>query len=125
MDTALIRNLNRLDVPQIEAKYCESFGCQLRGLSFRKQIAGTEGLLLVQRHDSIINASIHMLGMWFDICVIWINAQGVIVDNRIARRWRLAYFPASPAKYVLETHPGRLQDYRIGDHVEISVSDTG
>ncbi len=121
MTRALIRNVNRLEIQPIKSIYCISFGCQLRGLMFRPALGAYEGLLLVQRTDSIINAAIHMLGMSFDICVIWINSEFQVVDKCIARRWHPIYLPKIPARYVLEAHLERKNEYHIGETIEISL----
>lgn len=60
-----------------------------------------------------------MLFMRFSIGVIWINAANQVVDVRLAKPWRLAYKPVEAARYVLETHPDRMKDFRIGEKVEI------
>jgi uncharacterized membrane protein (UPF0127 family) len=99
-------------------KFCRSFFCRLRGFTFRKELAQDEGLLLVQAKDSRMDSSIHMLAVWTDLAVFWINADLMVVDKVLAKSWRLAYFPAKPAKYVLEIHPDRMDDYQIGDKVE-------
>jgi hypothetical protein len=41
-----------------------------------------------------------------------------VVDKVLARSWRPAYFSKQPAKYVLEIHPHRWDDFAIGDVVE-------
>ncbi|MGE5124153.1 MAG: DUF192 domain-containing protein [Acidobacteriaceae bacterium] len=101
----------------ILAKYCQSFFCQLRGLMFTKHLADDQGLLLVQKEDSRINASIHMMFMWMDLAVIWINSDYTVVDQVLARRWKPAYLPQKPAKYVLETSVSHLAEFAIGDKV--------
>jgi uncharacterized membrane protein (UPF0127 family) len=53
-----------------------------------------------------------------DLAVVWITDAGEVVDVRLARRWRPAYFPRRPARYVLEISPERLGDYQIGDKVQ-------
>ena len=75
----IINQANQESKP-ILAEYCQSFFCQLRGLMFRKSIPDNRGLLLVQKTDSKINASIHMMFMWMDLAVIWINNDYLVVD---------------------------------------------
>lgn len=114
-----VRNLNQPDLSPARVKYCDSFLCRLRGLTFRDRLEADDGLLLVQRRrDSRIDASIHMLFVPFDLNVVWINTDMTVVDKVIAKSWRPAYFPAKPACYVLEIHPDRWEDYQIGDKVE-------
>ncbi len=84
----------------------------------RGSIGEDEGIILVENTDSILNATIHMLFMNFDIAVVWINDQKKVVDVKYARKWKLAYAPASPARFILETHPDRLVDFKIGDKVD-------
>jgi uncharacterized membrane protein (UPF0127 family) len=87
---------------------------------FRKRLEPDDGLLLVQgKHDSRIDTSIHMLFVPFDLTVVWINTDMTVVDKVIAKAWRPAYAPAKPACFILEIHPGRWDDYQVGDKVEI------
>ncbi len=123
-EQVLVQNLSRPNTHPIQARYCSSFLCRLRGLTFRGRVAAGEGLLLVQSRDSRIDASIHMLFVWIDLAVVWINHAQQVVDVRLARRWRPAYLPAHPARYVLETAPEHLDDFRVGDQLyfEFKVS---
>ena len=112
-----IQNQNRALEQLLSVGYCESFLCRLRGLTFRSRIAPDEGLLLVQRRESRLDAAIHMLAVFTDLAVIWINADYTVVDALHAKAWHLAYFPKRPAKYILEIHPKRITDFKIGDKV--------
>jgi uncharacterized membrane protein (UPF0127 family) len=86
---------------------------------FRNRLDPDDGLLLVQgQRDSRLETSIHMFFVPFDLGVFWINASMTVVDKVIAKAWRPAYFPAAPARYILEVHPQRWEDYLIGDTVE-------
>jgi len=122
MKQVKIINLTNHDTIPILAAYCESFVCQLRGLMFRKNLPDGEGLLLVQKGDSRMDASIHMMFMWIDLAVIWINSDLEVVDKVLARRWKLAYVPQKAAKYVLETGVSHLKDYNIGDKVRFDAT---
>jgi uncharacterized membrane protein (UPF0127 family) len=84
---------------------------------FTHELPEYEGILLVQGSDSRINASIHMMFMFMDLAVIWINSEYMVADRVFARRWKLGYAPKSPAKYVLETGISCLNDFNIGDKV--------
>jgi uncharacterized membrane protein (UPF0127 family) len=114
-----VRNQNQPDLSPAHVKYCDSFLCRLRGLTFRDRLEPEDGLLLVQgQRDSRLDSSIHMLFVPFDLTVVWINTDMTVVDKVIAKSWRPAYFPAKPACYILEIHPNRWEDYQIGDKVE-------
>lgn len=104
----------------IRAKYCASFMCQLRGLTFRRSLDIREGLLLVQKKESIIDSAIHMFAVRMDLAIIWINSAMDVVDVRLARPWRPIYVPHKPARYVLEISPSRLEEFQPGDRLEFS-----
>jgi uncharacterized membrane protein (UPF0127 family) len=104
----------------IQARYCDTFLCRLRGLMFRHNIALDEGLLLVQKRESKADSSIHMLSVFMDLGVIWIDSNLSVVDVIIAKSWRPAYFPAHPAMYTLEIHPDRISEFKVGDKVSFN-----
>jgi len=59
-----------------------------------------------------------MLAMRIDLGVVWINDQGDVVDTCLARRWRPAYIPKYPAKYILEMNVAHLGDFSVGDRIQ-------
>ena len=89
-------------------------------MTLRTPIARDEGLLLVGTRDSRLDSSIHMLFVFFDLAVIWINSDMKVVDKIIAKSWRPAYFSKEPAKYVLEIHPDRWENFQVGDAVQFA-----
>lgn len=113
-----IENLTHPLSRSLVVGYCDSFLCRLRGLMFRKLLASGEGLLLVEKRDRVMDAAIHMMFMNFDLAVAWINQQGEVVDTVLARRWRPAYIPKRPARFVLEFSAGRMGDFIVGDQVK-------
>ncbi|KXK12821.1 MAG: hypothetical protein UZ14_CFX002002059 [Chloroflexi bacterium OLB14] len=113
-----INNLTKkLDMPA-RVQYADEFMSKLRGLMFRPRLEPDFGLLLVGDKDSRLDSSIHMFFVSFDLAVFWINSDMQIVDKVIAKSWKPAYFPKADAKYTLEIHPNRFNDYEIGDKVE-------
>ena len=112
-----IQNLDQPIQAPPRIQFCESFLCRLRGLMFRPRLAADEGLLLVMGRDSRADSAIHMLFVPFDLAVFWINSHMRVVDKTIARSWRPAYFPAQAARYTLEIHPDRFNDYEVGHRV--------
>jgi uncharacterized membrane protein (UPF0127 family) len=115
-----IRNLNNPLTHPIQAKYCDRFLCQFRGLMFRRSLASDEGLLMVQKRENRSESTIHMLFMFLDLAVVWINADHQVVDAKFAQRWRLMYAPKTPAKYVLELTADRLDEFKIGDQLKFN-----
>lgn len=125
MRRVIVINKTRLSAPVVNAIYCDAFLCQLRGLMFRRSLDRQEGLLLVQKHDSKIEAAIHMLFMWINLAVVWIDTAGQVVDVRLAQRWRPVYIPRSPARYILEMHSDLIGEFEIGDRIEIGDIQAG
>jgi uncharacterized membrane protein (UPF0127 family) len=119
MKTVLVVNETRPLRQPVKAGYCQSFLCQLRGFTCRRQVGCEEALLLVQHHDSRLDSSIHMMFVWTDLAVVWINASMEVVDIRLARQWRPAYIPSRPASFVLEMAPQRLNEFKVGDSLRL------
>ena len=114
-----VQNKTRLVENPPRVKYCNTFMTQLRGFTFRSSLTPQEGLVLVGTRDSRLDSSIHMLFVAFDLAVFWINSEMKVVDKILAKSWRPAYFSKAPAKYVLEIHPDRWENFAIGDVVQL------
>ncbi|MEK6223217.1 MAG: DUF192 domain-containing protein [Chloroflexota bacterium] len=115
-----IINISNLTNPlssSLNATYCESFGCKLRGLTFRKSLPMDNGLLLVEKEDSRLSSAIHMAGVFFDLGIVWINNAMQVVDKGLARKWVGLLAPKSPARFTLEIVPGRIEEFNIGDEI--------
>lgn len=112
-----IVKIAKYNLPDVcfQAKYCNSYSDKLMGLMFKKSIDPGYGIVLADNTESKINTSIHMLFMNFDITVLWLNKDFVIVDKILAKKWKPAYFPAQPAQYTIELHVSRFNDFSIGD----------
>jgi len=119
MKTIHIANIDQSLPTPLHVLSCGSFLCRLRGLMFRSCIQVDEGLLLVEARESRLGTTIHMLFVLMDLAVIWINSEKVVVDTILAHAWRPAYAPRQPARYILEIHPDRLNEFKIGDHLEL------
>ena len=102
---------------QLAAGYCDTFLCRLKGLMFRSGIPEEWGLLLVQPSESIVNAAIHMVGVPFNLGVIWINADGIVVDLAEVKKWIGVKSPNKPAQFILEVTPSRLAEFKVGDKI--------
>jgi uncharacterized membrane protein (UPF0127 family) len=112
-------NLSNTTIHPINARYCASYLCRLRGLTFRRHLAVDEGLLLVQTRENRWDAAIHMFGMWLNLAIVWINTSGTVVDVKLAYRWQSIYIPRRPARYVLELNQTHIHDFKIGDTIRI------
>ncbi len=114
-----LRNRSNPAIKPVQARWCESFLSKLRGYTFRRSLSMDEGLLLVERRASRMNTSIHMMFVWTDLTVVWIDSYNMVVDTVLAKSWRPFYISDQPARYILEIHPGRFDEFKAGDIVEI------
>lgn len=105
------------------ARWCDGFASKLRGFLFRRTLDEGEGLVLVEGRDSRVSTAIHMLFVFLDLGVVWVDGGGEVVDTVRARPWRLSYAPRAPARYVIETHPDVLRNVAVGDHVRFEAGD--
>ncbi len=101
-------------------RWCQSFFCRLRGLTFRRRLGADEGILLVGTRESRMDSAIHMLFVFFPIAVIWLDRTGRVVDTALARPFRLAYVPSGPARDVLEGPPDLLKRVNPGDRLRFA-----
>ena len=118
MKTIRVENKTQPLAASLQAPYCSSFFCRLRGLMFRSHLEAGLGLLLEESHDSRIDTSIHMLFVFMDLGVIWINSKNEVVDTILAKAWRPVYVPRQAARFTLEIHPSRLNEFKVGDKIE-------
>lgn len=103
----------------LRARRCDTFLCRLRGLTFRRALPAGEGLLFVESGESRVATSIHMFFVFFSIGVVWLTADGVVVDAQLAKPFRPYYAPRAPAKYYLEGAPELLTWVQIGERFTI------
>lgn len=120
MNTDYVR-LRRADGSELpyRVRYCKSFGRRLRGLTFRRSLAPDEGLLLVEARESRLDTSIHMFFVFFSIAAIWLDAEGRVVDAKLALPFRPYYAAQAPAQYVLEGPPAMLDLIQVGERLSI------
>lgn len=95
-------------------KYCDTFGSKLLGLMFTKELDPDRGIIIAEGRASRLNTAIHMFFMNYDITVLWLDEDLVIIDKVLAKKWMPMYLPNQPAKYVVELHESRFGDYVVG-----------
>ncbi len=106
-------------VPRV--RRADSFVTRLRGLTFRRRLGEDEGLWLVGRRESRVDAAIHMFFVFFPIAVLWLDAQNRVVDKVLARPFRPFYAPGKPAIGILECRPEILDQVQIGDEIRFTT----
>ncbi|MFW6082835.1 MAG: DUF192 domain-containing protein [Chloroflexota bacterium] len=96
---------------------CETFFCRLRGLTFRRSLGSDGGLLLIGGRESRVDAAIHMFFVFFPIAVVWLDAEGWVVDAKIAQPFQPLCVPAARAKDILEGPPDLIGRVRVGQRL--------
>jgi len=90
---------------------------------FSRKLKLDHGVILVDKNETRINTSIHMMFMNYDITVLWLDKQMVIIDKVLARKWVPIYIPKKPAQYVIELHHSKFSEYSIGDKLILITGD--
>ncbi len=89
---------------------------------FRPDLDRDSGLLLQMPRESRLDSSIHMFFVPFAIAAVWVNSELQVVDRVLAEPWHPAYVPTRPARYVMEFHPDRLDQYQVGQRVQFDYA---
>jgi uncharacterized membrane protein (UPF0127 family) len=117
-----LKNTSRALKQPLSVRYCERFLCRFLGLMFKTRLDPGEGLLLVDAKASRVNAGIHMLGMFIDLSIIWLDGDLKVVDKALARRWVSLIIPRFPARYVIECAVSRYEEFSIGDQLAFDIA---
>jgi uncharacterized membrane protein (UPF0127 family) len=112
-----VRNRSRGGATVLLARWCRTFVCRLRGMTFRRVLPEGRGLLLAEARASRLGTTIHMWAVFLPLGVAWLDPEGRVVECREARPWRI-YRPAAPARFVLEGPPSMLERLAVGDVLE-------
>jgi len=111
----ILKNAETNKVLLARTKWCASYWCHFKGLQLVRNLPQDEGLLFVTGSESRAGTAIHMFFMFISIAVVWLDKDGVVVDKTLAKPWRPAYAPQSPAMYYIEANPPLLEQVNIGD----------
>jgi len=111
-----------LNKPVLFLKIQDTFFKRFFGLMFISQLSQNEGVIFVNNNTNIIDSTIHMFFMNFDIAVFWLDQEYQIVDKTLARKWHPLYSPKKPAKMIIETHYNNFAKFDIGDHLRIEFT---
>jgi len=89
--------------------YADTAQLRKKGVLGRLSLAPNEGVLLAMppRPGLSMMYSIHMIGVPFEMAIIWLDQEGNILDKKLAKPGKI-YFPKgifSDTRFILEVHP--------------------
>jgi uncharacterized membrane protein (UPF0127 family) len=116
----MIKNLSTGQTIARTTVRCDTFWKRGRGLVFRGPGAVADGrvYLFVESRESVAQAAITMLFVFFPIAVVWLDRERRVVDKVLARPFRPYYAPRRPARYYVEGHPSLLEQVSDGDELD-------
>ena len=105
----------------VNVEIVETDDSREQGLSERESLAENEGMWFIFPESRVY--PFWMKGMLFDIDIIWVNEEGVIVyieDNASPDSFPDSFNPGVEAKYVLEVNDefSEAHEVVVGDKVE-------
>ena len=103
----------------VYVKICDTFFSKFKGLMFSGELKPDEGIIIVENSESRMNTAIHMMFMNYDITVLWLDKDKVVIDKVMAKRWAPYYAPKEPAQYVVELHRSMFPEFSIGDELAL------
>jgi len=119
MKTSKIVKLSSLASPSnvVYVKVCDTFFSKFKGLMFTRELKPDHGIIIVEKNESRMSTAIHMMFMNYDITVLWLDKNMVIIDKVLAKKWVPYYASTKPAQYVVELHQSRFSEFSIGDEM--------
>lgn len=102
-------------------KVCETIASRIKGLMFSKKINNDQALVIVNEKESIKNARLHMMFVFYKIDVVWLNKKLEIVDLKEgAVPFTPLIIPKEAAKYVIEMNNGKIKENKLktGDRIK-------
>ena len=81
------------------------------------ELKSDEGIIIFEKSESRMNTTIHMMFMNYDITVLWLDKNYVVIDKVLAKRWAPYYASKEPAQYVVELHRSMFPEFSIGDEL--------
>ena len=92
--------------------YADTPRLRKMGVLGRHTLDSNEGVLLVMppRLGLSLLYSIHMFGVPFGLAIAWLDKEGNIIDQKLAKPGRM-YFPRgifTKTRFILEVHPDHL-----------------
>ena len=117
--TVKIRLKGKQPSPTIQVARCDDFASRLTGLMFQKTLDQNFGLLFDFGSETRFKSSIHMIFVFVDLTILWLDSNFNIVEKAIANKMHGILTPSVAARYVLELHSNKFQAFSVGDVLEL------
>ena len=102
-----------------KTKNAKTFFQKFRGLMFESEKNFNYGLIFFLENESRINATIHMLFVFFQIDVVYLDKNKKVVDVvKNLQPFVLSCTPKKAAKYFIELPNGKAKNVSIGNKLE-------
>ncbi|MCX6799460.1 MAG: DUF192 domain-containing protein [Candidatus Diapherotrites archaeon] len=99
--------------------HADTHWLRLKGLMFEDQRRFDYALVFTLPRQSIANATIHMLFVFFPIDVVYLDNEKKVVDIvRKLQPFSPYYAPRRPAKFFVELPVGKSLGVKLGDRLE-------
>ncbi len=90
-------------------KIADSFWKKFKGLMFSSE--PDYALIFELEKEGKLNASIHMLFVFYAIDVVYLDSNKKVVDIKLnLKPWALNYTPKKPSKYFIEFLAGTIKE---------------
>ncbi len=101
-----------------KTKIADSFFKRFKGLMFSKK--PDYALIFELEKEGKLNASIHMLFVFYSIDVVYLDSNKKVVDIKYNfMPWSLNYTPKTPSKYFIEFLAGTIgKKIELNDELE-------
>jgi len=100
-----------------KVKIADSGLGRLKGLMFEDQEKFNYALVMIMPKEGQLEASIHMMFVFFPIDILFLNNEKKVVDKVTLNPFHPNYTPKKAAKYVIELPKGQAKKVKIGDKV--------
>ncbi len=100
-----------------KVKFAISFFEKFKGLMFEKKENFDYALVFFLKKNTKLGASVHMLFVFFPICILYLGENKKVVEKAVLEPWTFNYTPKKPAKYFIELPVKFSGKIKIGDKI--------
>jgi len=118
----MLLNRTTKKVVMARARLAETHWQKLKGLMFEDLRNFDYALVFKLPKESVANATIHMLFVFFPIDVVYLDRNKKVVDlAREVQPFSLGYSPKKPSKFFVELPAGKSSGIKVGHELEWKI----